>query len=347
MSEASESEISGSESSLYSEISANESKPKTSNGKTSKSASTKRKKKSASSSSSKPTSKRKKGEEVQKYKSAAMIEDSDEEDYALDGKGYVVTKVATTTKTPDSGVDAKDLGSDEEVAAEPAQKKRKVDSKSASKPTASSSSKDAVKPRPSATKRESKTPSAKKPAKESDEGDPSSAEVVVQKSSSKTKTKKAADPPARKGKKAELSKDEETIKQLKSFVVACGQRKVWSKEFKDIADDPSAQIRRLKQLLAELGMSGRMSMAKAKEIKKKRDMAQELEDVQSFHDNIVAPPAGKRATRGQTTKKAPVAVESSDESDEDGGSYGQPRRKAKNAHQSIMAFLGDQSDDDD
>lgn len=40
-----------------------------------------------------------------------MIEDSDEEDYALDGKGYVVTKVATTTKTPDSGVDAKDLGS--------------------------------------------------------------------------------------------------------------------------------------------------------------------------------------------------------------------------------------------
>lgn len=56
-----------------------------------------------------------------------------------------------------------------------------------------------------------------------------------------------------------------------------------------------------------------------------------IEDVQSFHDNIVAPPAGKRATRGQTTKKAPVAVESSDESDEDGGSYGQPRRKVSRA----------------
>lgn len=90
MSEASESEISGSESSLYSEISANESKPKTSNGKTSKSASTKRKKKSASSSSSKPTSKRKKGEEVQKYKSAVSLVSLYYAKYKLivDGVGY-------------------------------------------------------------------------------------------------------------------------------------------------------------------------------------------------------------------------------------------------------------------
>ena len=340
MSDVSESEISSSDSSVYFEDSANKSKPQTSKSKPARKTSTKKKSASSSASSSKakPNSKRKKAEEAQKYKSAAMIEDSDEEDYALDGNGFVLTKATSkTTSKPDSEVDEKDVDSDDEGTRQPAQKKRKVE-KLASKPI--SSSMDTVKKKID-SKRESKKSSAKKPVKE-DDGDSSSAEAAVQKSSSKTK--KSADPPARKGKKAELSKDEETIKQLKSFVVACGQRKVWSKEFKDIADDPSAQIRRLKQLLADLGMTGRMSLAKAKEIKAKRDMAQELEDVQSFHQSVVAPPAGKRATRGQTTK-APVAVESSDESEAEGSDV-QPKRKAKNAHQSIMAFLGDQSDDD-
>ena len=92
----------------------------------------------------------------------------------------------------------------------------------------------------------------------------------------------------------ELSKDEETIKRLKvhalsqvwpqltdtgpavqSLVVACGVRKVWAKEFKDIAR-PSDQIRRLRQILSDLGMTGRMSLEQAKAIKAKREFAQEL-----------------------------------------------------------------------
>lgn len=50
---------------------------------------------------------------------------------------------------------------------------------------------------------------------------------------------------------------------------------MWSKEFKDL-DKPSDQIRRLRQILADLGMTGRMSMDQAKVIREKREFAQEL-----------------------------------------------------------------------
>ena len=58
-------------------------------------------------------------------------------------------------------------------------------------------------------------------------------------------------------------------------MVACGVRKVWSKEFKDL-DKPSDQIRRLRQILTDLGMTGRMSMEQAKAIKQKREFEKEL-----------------------------------------------------------------------
>lgn len=52
---------------------------------------------------------------------------------------------------------------------------------------------------------------------------------------------------------------------------------MWSKVFSDIEDQPSKQIRRLKEILAELGMSeGRMSLEKARAIKEKRELAKEL-----------------------------------------------------------------------
>ena len=51
---------------------------------------------------------------------------------------------------------------------------------------------------------------------------------------------------------------------------------MWSKEFKDIPDDKHAQARRLKSILADLGMTGRLSLEKAKAIRAKRELAQEL-----------------------------------------------------------------------
>ena len=62
---------------------------------------------------------------------------------------------------------------------------------------------------------------------------------------------------------------------IQSFVVACGVRKAWSKEFKDL-DEPSLQINRLKEILSNLGMTGRMTLEQAKNIKAKREFAQEL-----------------------------------------------------------------------
>ncbi|KAJ7211488.1 hypothetical protein B0H12DRAFT_1157011 [Mycena haematopus] len=135
-----------------------------------------------------------------------------------------------------------------------------------------------------------------------------------------------------KGKKAtgSLSKDEETIKRLKSLVLACGVRRQWAKVFKEV-DSPSQQIRMLKEILTGLGMSGRMSLEQAKAIKEKRELAQELEDVQTF---------AAAATRSKASKASEEKDEEESEEEE------LPAKRKTNARKSIMAFLGDQSDDD-
>ncbi|TFK71436.1 hypothetical protein BDN72DRAFT_958112 [Pluteus cervinus] len=129
-----------------------------------------------------------------------------------------------------------------------------------------------------------------------------------------------------------LTKDEETIKRLKSFVLACGVRKVWAKVFQGM-DQPSQQIKKLKEILADLGMTSRMSLEQAKAIRAKRELAQELEDVQSF----------EKATRrqGRHSESKSASEEEEEESEDDGKPV-----KRKTAHQSIMAFLGDQDDSD-
>ncbi|KAJ7707123.1 hypothetical protein B0H16DRAFT_1633829 [Mycena metata] len=150
----------------------------------------------------------------------------------------------------------------------------------------------------------------------------------------KSKTSKPKDkgdkPKSTKGKKSSgLSKDEETIKRLKSLVLACGVRKVWAKVFKDV-DTPSQQIRMLKEILTELGMSGRMSLEQAKGIKEKRELAQELEDVQAF--------------AAAATRSKPKPSQEDDEEEEEEEEL--PVKRKSNARRSIMAFLEDQSDDD-
>ncbi|KIK56429.1 hypothetical protein GYMLUDRAFT_47191 [Collybiopsis luxurians FD-317 M1] len=95
----------------------------------------------------------------------------------------------------------------------------------------------------------------------------------------KGKAKESAQPRERKKKAASastLSKDEETIKKLKALINACGVRKVWSRLFKDIQDSPSQQIALLRKTLAELGMTGRLSMEQARAIKEKRELESEL-----------------------------------------------------------------------
>ena len=114
---------------------------------------------------------------------------------------------------------------------------------------------------------------------------------------------------------------------FQSLVVACGVRKVWSKEFKDLSN-PSAQIQRLKSILAELGMSGRMSMEQAKAIKAKREFAQELEDVKDFEKKVVGRSEGRSSRKklGSGRKDVESSNEDEDE-DEDDEEDGKPRKR--------------------
>ncbi|TCD69624.1 hypothetical protein EIP91_006849 [Steccherinum ochraceum] len=191
--------------------------------------------------------------------------------------------------------------------------------------------------------------SAKPVSRVADAGEKSESEMSVlidEPPKPKRGRKKSEDDKPAKGRKRkapaeELSKDDQQIKRLKSFVVACGVRKVWAKEFKDL-ESKSAQIKRLKEILSGLGMNGRMSLEQAKAIKEKREFEQELEDVKQFEKAIVS---GPRQTRGGGRLAHKTSID-----DADGGSDEEmsdvPAKRKNTARNSIMAFLGDQSDSD-
>ena len=111
---------------------------------------------------------------------------------------------------------------------------------------------------------------------------------------------------------------------LQSLVVACGVRKVWSKEFKDLVT-PSAQILRLKSILTDLGMTGRMSIEQAKAIKAEREFAQELEDVKDFEKKVVGGSKGRSSRKKLGSGRKDV--ESSEEDEDDNEEDDKPRKK--------------------
>ena len=115
---------------------------------------------------------------------------------------------------------------------------------------------------------------------------------------------------------------------FQSLVVACGVRKVWSKEFKDLSNPP-AQIKRLKSILTELGMSGRMSMEQAKAIRARREFAQELEDVQDFANKVVGRSEGRSSRKklGSGKKSVESSDEDEDDDEDDNEEDDKPRKK--------------------
>ncbi|CAK9779741.1 unnamed protein product [Cutaneotrichosporon oleaginosum] len=119
-----------------------------------------------------------------------------------------------------------------------------------------------------------------------------------------------------------LSPDEAQIADLKRIVVACGVRKQWTKEFAD-CPTPSSQINHLKSILHSLGMKGKPTMGKAKSLKERRELAQELNDVKEFE----ASRGAERPRRG----------------------HAEPDRRvsASGAMAAVMDFLDDDDDDDD
>lgn len=74
--------------------------------------------------------------------------------------------------------------------------------------------------------------------------------------------------------------DTEEIKRLQGWLVKCGTRKVWGKELQ-LYDTSKAKVRHLKDMLAEVGMTGRYSAEKAAQIKEERELKADLEAVQA------------------------------------------------------------------
>ncbi|KAG8975083.1 hypothetical protein FRC05_006506 [Tulasnella sp. 425] len=143
-----------------------------------------------------------------------------------------------------------------------------------------------------------------------------------------------------------MDKNEEEIKRLKSFVVACGVRKKWVKEFEGLTT-PAQQINKLRKILADLGMTGRLSLEKAKEIREKREFAQEMEDIQEFNAKINGPREGrssrsKAKSGGDNDEEMKNGDEGEGEGEDEDDSPG-PSRPRKKGRSQLLAFLDDQS----
>lgn len=152
--------------------------------------------------------------------------------------------------------------------------------------------------------------------------------------------------------------EEAEIKKLQSQLVKCGVRKLWHNELKEYGDDARAKIRHLKKMLAEIGMDGRFSEAKAREIKETRELLADAEAAQEMN-KLWGMDNNGRASR---SKVKSMKLDESDGSDEDEGgkttipgkdddndddddadqSFAARRRRA----QADLAFLGDDSDSD-
>ncbi|KAK7056453.1 hypothetical protein VNI00_003008 [Paramarasmius palmivorus] len=295
-----------------------------SKGKKRKSDETKGKKKNTDSGDKKKKNQRK-SEET--FKSAETIATSDEDEASAPPPKKAKKQLKT-----DDGVPS---GSDSEGAfSQPPKKRKRTQSPDSSHKKPSSSIKNETNTTPN--------DASVDVAMEDPGSDTGLSDLVDEppkrKSKSKDKEKEKKAPKEKKGKKnaVTLSKDEETIKRLKGLVNACGVRKVWAKAFKGIEDEPNKQIKMLKEMLADLGMTGRLSMEQAKEIKAKRELAQELEDVQTFEKAIVK----QSSRRSRQTSKS----QENDEASEEEEDVKVPTKRRSNARQSIMAFLEDQSD---
>lgn len=204
-----------------------------------------------------------------------------------------------------------------------------VELKRSGNPAPSSSKIDAVsKPQPS-------PPKARAAVDDPDEGSELSSVVDEPPKKKRKKQGESDSRTSKRGKKSKepLPKDEATVGKLKAIIVACGLRKVWKKEFQGL-QQPKQQIKRLHEILAELGMTPRYTMEKAREIRKKREFERELQDVKEFEE----------ALREKDRRKQ--ASGSGSDSDEPSNSDGVPVKKKKTARASIMAFLEDQSDEE-
>ncbi|KAI1756222.1 hypothetical protein F4782DRAFT_526778 [Xylaria castorea] len=114
----------------------------------------------------------------------------------------------------------------------------------------------------------------------------------------------------------ELTGDEVEIRKLQGQLVKCGVRKIWGIELKNYGSDGKAKIRHLRTMLRNVGMDGRFSEAKAREIKEKRELMGELEAVNEMNELWGLEGRNGRASRSKAPRKL-LKEESDEDNDND------------------------------
>ncbi|KAL4980624.1 hypothetical protein BDW66DRAFT_124422 [Aspergillus desertorum] len=99
-----------------------------------------------------------------------------------------------------------------------------------------------------------------------------------QKSTGATQAKGKKKAPT-KVKDAGVDPNQAEIKRLQGWLIKCGIRKMWARELAPY-DTPKAKIKHLKDMLKDVGMEGRYSLEKARQIKEERELRKDLEMVQ-------------------------------------------------------------------
>jgi hypothetical protein len=211
--------------------------------------------------------------------------------------------------------------------------------------------------------------------KQSPVDESSESEVFDEPPKRKRKSKEASAKPSGKSSKAkpskakstaDLSPDEAEIKKLQGYLVKCGVRKIWAFELKKYGDDSQAKVRHLKDMLKEVGMDGRFSESKAREIKERRELLADLEAVKEMNENLDWGSGGGRTSRNRAARPKKLTVddedddENEDEDDEDASASKEtddgdddedeephnPRARAMAKRRADFAFLGDDEESD-
>lgn len=171
------------------------------------------------------------------------------------------------------------------------------------------------------------------------------------KSKSDSKGRSSASTSKSKGTKqpTDLSPDEAELKILQSQLTKCGVRKIWGVILKDYGSDTKAKIRHLKGMLRDIGIEGRFSEAKAREIKEARELEADLEAVREGEAKW-GMSRGSRREKGGGGKKM---AEPSDEDDDDNDTSTRSRSVSEKPPARLarakldLAFLGDEESDSD
>lgn len=144
-------------------------------------------------------------------------------------------------------------------------------------------------------------------------------------SSSGSKSKKKTTGPSkgrRLGLDSNLEPDEAEMKRLQSWLLKCGIRKMWHREL-SCYETPKAKINHLKDLLRDVGMTGRFSIDKATRIKEERELQAEVLALQA----------------STTTTRRKHSEDEDEEEKEEGNGGEKGKRLAKGLRD--LDFLGD------